>query len=69
MELYAKSNQYKLFCGSMLDMKEYIANDSIDAVVCDPPYELHKETGEVVTVPKSKPFSLFDIFDDLEENT
>ena len=40
----------------------YATNDLRD-------YELHKETGEVVTVPKSKPFSLFDIFDDLEENT
>ena len=40
----------------------YATNDLRD-------YELHKETGKVVTVPKSKPFSLFDIFDDLEENT
>lgn len=41
MKLYAETNEYKLFHGSMLDMLEVIEPNSIDSIVTDPPYELN----------------------------
>ena len=41
MKLYAETNEYKLFRGSMLDMLDVIQPKSIDAIVTDPPYELN----------------------------
>lgn len=40
MQLYAKQNNYQLYQGSMLDMAEVIAPESIDAIITDPPYLL-----------------------------
>ena len=40
MKLYVEDKEYKLFNGDMLDMLEVIAPNSIDAIVCDPPYGL-----------------------------
>ena len=41
MRLYSKGQNYTLYHGSMLDLLEVIAENTIDAVVCDPPYELN----------------------------
>ena len=41
MNLYCGNEDYKLYHGSMLDMAEVIAENSIDAIVTDPPYELN----------------------------
>lgn len=41
MKLYAKEKSYELYNGDMLDMKEVIKDNSIDSIVCDPPYELN----------------------------
>lgn len=41
MRLYNKGQNYTLYHGSMLDLLEVIAENTIDAVVCDPPYELN----------------------------
>ena len=41
MKLYTKTEDYKLYHGSMLDMLEVIEPDSIESVVTDPPYELN----------------------------
>lgn len=41
MKLYSDDKNYKLYCGSMLDMAEVIEPNSIDAIVTDPPYELN----------------------------
>ena len=41
MRLYSESDVYKLYHGSMLDMSDVIAPESIDAIVTDPPYELN----------------------------
>lgn len=41
MRLYSETEQYKLYNGNMLDMLEVIAPNSIDSIVCDPPYELN----------------------------
>jgi site-specific DNA-methyltransferase (adenine-specific) len=41
MKLYSESKDYKLYQGSMLDMLEVIEPNSIDSIVCDPPYELN----------------------------
>lgn len=41
MEVYSKTQDYTLLKWNMLDMWEYITNNSIDAVVTDPPYELN----------------------------
>lgn len=41
MKLYAETEQYKLYEGSMLDMLDVIPENSIDAIVTDPPYELN----------------------------
>ena len=38
MKLYAEAKQYKLYHGNML---EVIQPNSIDSIVCDPPYELN----------------------------
>lgn len=40
MKLYSFNNDYKLYQGNMLDMLEVIPENSIDSIVCDPPYEL-----------------------------
>jgi len=40
MKLYRETKDYKLYNGSMLDMAEVIAPESIDSIVTDPPYEL-----------------------------
>lgn len=41
MKLYSSTENYKLYNGSMLDMLEVIEPNTIDSVVCDPPYELN----------------------------
>lgn len=41
MKLYCKEKDYTLFNGSMLDMLEVVKPNSVDAIVCDPPYELN----------------------------
>src|SRR5574344_1118153 len=41
MKLYAKEKSYELYNGDMLDMKEVIKDNSIDSIVCDPPYEIN----------------------------
>jgi DNA modification methylase len=40
MKLIAESKDYKIFNGSMRDMLENIEENSIDSIVCDPPYEI-----------------------------
>lgn len=40
MKLFCDSEKYKIYNGSMLDMLEVIEQNSIDSIVCDPPYEL-----------------------------
>lgn len=41
MKLYSSNEDYKLYQGNMLDMLEVINKESIDSIVCDPPYELN----------------------------
>ena len=41
MELYSENKNYKLYHGNMLDMLKVIEPNSIDSIVCDPPYELN----------------------------
>ena len=41
MRLYAKTSDYSLYQGSMLDILDVIQQNSIDAIVTDPPYELN----------------------------
>jgi len=41
MKLYSSNDNYKLYEGSMLDMLEVIKPNTIDSVICDPPYELN----------------------------
>lgn len=41
MKLYSENKNYKLYQGNMLDMLEVIQPETIDSVVCDPPYELN----------------------------
>ena len=41
MKLYSENKDYKLYEGSMLDMLEVIEPETIDSIVCDPPYELN----------------------------
>lgn len=41
MKIYSQNKDYKLYQGSMLDMLEVIAPNSIDSIVTDPPYELN----------------------------
>lgn len=40
MELYSENDAYKLYHGNMLDMLEVLEKESIDSIVCDPPYGL-----------------------------
>lgn len=40
MQLYSETGDFRLYQGSMLDMLQVIAPNSIDAVLTDPPYEL-----------------------------
>lgn len=40
MKLYSSNDSYKLYHGNMLDMLEVIEPNSIDSIVCDPPYGL-----------------------------
>ncbi len=40
MELYKQGEHYTLYNGSMLELNNVIADNSIDSIVCDPPYEL-----------------------------
>lgn len=40
MKLYRENDSYKIYNGDMLDMLQVIEPESIDAIVCDPPYEL-----------------------------
>ena len=40
MQLYSETGNFKLYQGSMLDMLEVIAPNSIDSIVTDPPYGL-----------------------------
>jgi DNA modification methylase len=41
MKIYSQNKDYKLYYGNMLDMLEVIEKNSIDSVICDPPYELN----------------------------
>lgn len=41
MKLYSENKNYKLFNGNMLDMLQVIKKESIDSIICDPPYELN----------------------------
>lgn len=41
MKLYYQEKDYTLYNGNMLDMLEVIKSNSIDSIVCDPPYELN----------------------------
>lgn len=41
MKLYSSNDFYKLYQGNMLDMLKVIEKESIDSIVCDPPYELN----------------------------
>ena len=41
MNLYSENENYKLYQGNMLDMLEVIKPNSIDSIICDPPYELN----------------------------
>ena len=41
MELYSGNENYKLYHGNMLDMSEVVDKNTIDSIVCDPPYELN----------------------------
>ena len=40
MKLYSQNENYKLYNGDMNDLSSVIENNSIDAIVTDPPYEL-----------------------------
>ena len=40
MELYKSDNDYKIYKGNSQDMLEFLKENSIDAIVTDPPYEL-----------------------------
>lgn len=41
IKLIANTESYSIYNGSMLDMLEIIEPNSIDSIVCDPPYELN----------------------------
>ena len=41
MRLFSENENYKLYQGNMLDMLEVIEPNTIDSIVCDPPYELN----------------------------
>lgn len=40
MKLCSENDSYKIYNGDMLDMLQVIKPESIDTIVCDPPYEL-----------------------------
>ena len=40
MKIYAKQKEYTIYHGSMLDMLQVLEPNSVDAIICDPPYEL-----------------------------
>ena len=40
IKLYSESKEYKLYNGNMLDILDVIEENSIDAIITDPPYEL-----------------------------
>lgn len=40
IKTYSKNEFYTLYSGDMNDINTVIADNSIDAIVCDPPYEL-----------------------------
>lgn len=40
MELYSKTEDYRLYHGNCLDMEKVIAPNSIDSIITDPPYEI-----------------------------
>ena len=41
MQLYTKTENYTLYNGNMLDLLQVVEPNSIDSIVCDPPYELN----------------------------
>lgn len=41
MEVWSQNKNYKLYNENMLDMLNFIDEESIDAVLTDPPYELN----------------------------
>ena len=47
MRLYSETKDYKLYNGNMLDMLDVIEPNSIDSIVCDPPYGLTSITKRV----------------------
>lgn len=41
MKIFSENENYKLYQGNMLDMLDVIQPNSVDSIVCDPPYELN----------------------------
>lgn len=41
MKLFSENENYKLYNGNMLEMLDVIKENSIDAILTDPPYELN----------------------------
>lgn len=41
MKLYSNGESFKIYHGDMLDMLEVVEENSVDSIVCDPPYELN----------------------------
>lgn len=40
MKIYAEDKQYKLYEGQMQEVLDSLLENSVDAIICDPPYEL-----------------------------
>ena len=40
MKLYSNGESFKIYHGDMLDMLEVVEENSVDSIVCDPPYGL-----------------------------
>ena len=40
MKIYAEDKQYKLYKGQMQEVLDSLPENSVDAIICDPPYEL-----------------------------
>ncbi len=40
MKIYAENKQYKLYEGQMQEVLDSLPENSVDAIICDPPYEL-----------------------------
>lgn len=56
MKLYSENKNYKIYNGNMLDMLDVIEKESIDSVICDPPYGLTsitKRFGKKGSAPAS----------------